>query len=367
MLLVGLGVQDGQQYWVVRNSWAGAWDEGGYIRLERGSNPCGISTEAVGAMVAGSPAPAPSPDGWVAYSDVYSVSSQQIDVQHAMTVEDAKAHCAGLTGCAGFTVHATADATNSTNVYFENGLDTISAAGWTAFRNPEWAPSPTPVPVPPPPPPTPAPIPMPDRWVAHLEVYFHSSQQIDKQDSKTVQDAKEHATADETKFASVYFENGLDTVYAVGWTAFEKLTGPTPAPTPTPIPTPTPTPTPTPSPTPSPSLMCPSDADQLVGDDGRIACSWSNGAHGLMIAPSASDCCDCIGSGYFGCTWPTSDSDYECAASARKSSNGQTAFCVWTDGAQGITIPYASSADCGRLSEGRICLILPKTLFQIHV
>ena len=134
---------------------------------------------------------------------------------------------------------------------------------------------------------------------------------------------------------------------------------PSPPPTPTPAPTPTPSPTPAPTPSPSPSPSCPPDADHVVTEDGRDECLWSSGAHGLTIPASATEYCDYIADGYFGYLWPASDGDYQCAESARKSSNDVDTFCTWNDGEKGIAIPHGSSADCGRLSDGRIGLILP--------
>ena len=41
--VVGWGVDQSEAYWIVRNSWGSSWGERGYIRLELGTDQCGIT------------------------------------------------------------------------------------------------------------------------------------------------------------------------------------------------------------------------------------------------------------------------------------------------------------------------------------
>ena len=72
VLAVGYGTDPaGKDYWKIKNSWGGGWGEGGYIRIWRENNLCGVQSSAsypTGATAAsgggsggGGPAPAPPP------------------------------------------------------------------------------------------------------------------------------------------------------------------------------------------------------------------------------------------------------------------------------------------------------------------
>jgi len=66
--MVGWGVENGQKYWKVANSWNPYWGENGYFRIKRGNNEGGIedsvvasSPTAVYRKVGAPPSPSPSP------------------------------------------------------------------------------------------------------------------------------------------------------------------------------------------------------------------------------------------------------------------------------------------------------------------
>lgn len=46
LLLVGYGVEAGQEYWILKNSWGESYGENGYVRISRGVNLCNIAEDA---------------------------------------------------------------------------------------------------------------------------------------------------------------------------------------------------------------------------------------------------------------------------------------------------------------------------------
>jgi len=48
--VVGWGVEGSTKYWIVKNSWGKSWGENGYVRIERGSNACGVEDYPMGVV-----------------------------------------------------------------------------------------------------------------------------------------------------------------------------------------------------------------------------------------------------------------------------------------------------------------------------
>ena len=51
--ILGWGVEDGQDYWTLKNSWSTHFGIGGYFKIARGTDECGI--ESLGPPYGGNP------------------------------------------------------------------------------------------------------------------------------------------------------------------------------------------------------------------------------------------------------------------------------------------------------------------------
>eukprot|EP00756_Hemistasia_phaeocysticola_P034400 Hpha_TRINITY_DN16518_c3_g1::TRINITY_DN16518_c3_g1_i4::g.134213::m.134213/K01363/CTSB; cathepsin B len=48
VVLIGWGTENGQDYWLLKNSWTAKWGDEGFFKIVRGSNDCGIESEFSG-------------------------------------------------------------------------------------------------------------------------------------------------------------------------------------------------------------------------------------------------------------------------------------------------------------------------------
>jgi len=50
--IIGYGTLNGVKYWTVKNSWNPSWGDGGYFKILRGADECGIESEIVAGQAA---------------------------------------------------------------------------------------------------------------------------------------------------------------------------------------------------------------------------------------------------------------------------------------------------------------------------
>jgi hypothetical protein len=48
--MLGWGVENGTPYWLLANSWNSDWGDGGYFKILRGSDECGIEDDVVAGL-----------------------------------------------------------------------------------------------------------------------------------------------------------------------------------------------------------------------------------------------------------------------------------------------------------------------------
>jgi len=61
VLIVGFDDNHQPPYWIIKNSWTATWGESGYIRVEKGTDQCLITTAPSSSIASSSPVPPPGP------------------------------------------------------------------------------------------------------------------------------------------------------------------------------------------------------------------------------------------------------------------------------------------------------------------
>lgn len=59
--LIGWGTENGEDYWLIKNSWNEEWGDHGLFKIARGTDECGVEDAVSGGTVGSAPTPSPSP------------------------------------------------------------------------------------------------------------------------------------------------------------------------------------------------------------------------------------------------------------------------------------------------------------------